>query len=271
MLETSAEQIILQRDIATPEEINLEAIALTLGAKVKRRPLTGCEARILGKDNNAIITVNLNSIEERQRFSIGHELGHWQCHRGESFKCSKNDIGNFKKSSNQKESEADAFSADLLMPWFLFNPITRKLDKADFNAVFKIAERFRTSTGATARRLIESNIFPAVLICHEKSGRQWFRRSKDIPQRWFPQKDLLPESAAFDIVYGKAKSDTEQISVCASAWFDRREAERYEVLEHSISYGTGRSLTLLEFFEIDMLEEYEKIEPPRGLDALKWK
>ncbi len=49
MPETSAEQIILQSDIAAPEEINLEAIALTLGAQVKRRPLTGCEARILGK------------------------------------------------------------------------------------------------------------------------------------------------------------------------------------------------------------------------------
>ncbi|MDA3789212.1 MAG: ImmA/IrrE family metallo-endopeptidase [Desulfobacula sp.] len=271
MPETSAEQIILQSDIATPEEINLEAIALTLGAEVKRRPLTGCEARILGRGNDAIITVNLNSIKERQRFSIGHELGHWQCHRGESFECSKNDIGNLKKSSNQKEREADAFSADLLMPWFLFKPIARNFARADFNAVFKIGERFRTSLGATATRLIESSIFPAILICHDKNGRQWFRRSSDIPQRWFPQKNLIPESSAFDIVYGKAKSDTEQIEVCASAWFDRREAERYEILEHSISYGAERSLTLLEFFEVDMLEEHEMTEPPRGLDALRWK
>ena len=37
MPETCAEQIILQRGIATPEDINLEAIASTLGAKVKRR------------------------------------------------------------------------------------------------------------------------------------------------------------------------------------------------------------------------------------------
>jgi hypothetical protein len=31
------------------------------------------------------------------------------------------------------------------------------------------------------------------------------------------------------------------------------------------------SLTILEFFEVDMLEEHEKTEQPRGLDALKWK
>ncbi len=271
MPETSAEQIILQSGITAPEEINLEAIALSLGAQVKRRPLTGCEARILGRGHDAIITVNINSREKRQRFSIGHELGHWQCHRGESFECSKNDIGNFKKSSNKKEREADAFSADLLMPWFLFNPVVRNFDKADFNAVFKISKRFRTSLGATAIRLIDSGIFPAILVCHDKNGRQWFKSSSDIPKRWFPQNGLTDESSAFDIVYGKAKSDTEQTEVCASAWFDHKGAERYDILEHSISYGAETSLTLLEFFEIDMLEEQEKKEPPRGLDALKWK
>jgi Zn-dependent peptidase ImmA (M78 family) len=271
MPETSAEKIILQREIATPEEINLEAIALTLGAQVKRRPLTGCEARILGKDKKAIITININSIEERQRFSIGHELGHWQCHRGESFQCSKDDIGSFKNTSKQKEREADAFAADLLMPWFLFKPIARSFPNADFNTAFKIMERFKTSLSTTAIRLVESNIFPAIVICHDQSSRRWFQRSDDIPNRWFPKKNLTPESSAFDIVYGKAESDIEQMKVSASAWFDSKESERYELLEQSISYGSGMSLTILEFFEVDMLEEHEKTEQPRGLDALKWK
>lgn len=271
MLETCAEKIISQRGIETPEDINLEAIAMTLGAKVRKRPLNGCEARILGNGNRAIITVNLNSREERQRFSIGHELGHWQCHRGQNFQCSKDDIGSFGNSSKKKEREADTFSADLLMPWFLFKPMARNFAHADFNAVFKLSERFKTSLSATAIRLIESNIFPAILICHDRNKRQWFNRSKDIPQRWFPQDNLSHESSAFDIVYGRAGSDDEPMKVCASAWFNRREAEQYELLEHSISYGQGRSLTLLEFFDVDMLEEYEHTGEPRDfLDALKW-
>ncbi len=52
-------------------------------------------------------------------------------------------------------------------------------------------------------------------------------------------------------------SDSKQTKVDASAWFNRREAEQYEILEQSISYGAGRSLTLLEFVEYDMLEEVE--------------
>lgn len=270
MIETCAEQIILQRGITTPEDINLEAIALTLGAKVKKRPLTGCEARIIGTDDFGIITVNLNSIEERQRFSIGHELGHWQRHRGQNFQCSKNDIGNFSNSSKIKEREADDFSANLLMPWFLFNPIAQNFSHADFNTVFYLAGRFRTSLMATAIRLIDSNIFPAILIWHDRNKRKWFKRSKDIPQRWFPQDYLSHESSAFDIVYGNVENDTVQMKVNASAWFDRMEADRYELLEQSIAYGEGQSLTLLEFYDVDMLEENEKKEESRGLDAFKW-
>lgn len=257
MLEKSAEEIISQRGISTPEEINLEALAITLGAVVKRRPLSGCEARIIGKKDRAIITVNANCSEERQRFSIGHELGHWQRHRGQNFSCSKDDIGNMGNSSKIKEREADSFSADLLMPWFLFKPIAREFAHADFNTVSHLKSRFKTSLSATATRLIESNLFPAILICHDQNKRQWFKRSKDIPQRWFPQDNLSEESSAFDIVYGKNGSDGKQTKVDASAWFDRREAEQYEILEQTISYGTGKSLTLLELVEYDMLEEVE--------------
>ncbi len=68
--------------ITDPSEIDIEAIAFYKGATVKRRPLKGCEARIIGHGDKAIITVSTTSIPERYRFSIGHELGHWFKHRG---------------------------------------------------------------------------------------------------------------------------------------------------------------------------------------------
>lgn len=272
MIEKCAETIIQQLEIAYPEEINIEAVAMTLGARVRIRDLKGCEARIIGKDDSAIISVNVNSSEKRQRFSIGHELGHWQRHRGQDFHCSKEDIGSFDNSSKLKEREADAFSADLLMPWFLFRPIVRNFSHADFGAVFKIAERFKTSLSATAIRLIDSNIFPAIIICHDQSRRLWFKRSKDVPQRWFPQDALSHESSAFSIVYGKKGSDVRPEKVSATAWFDRREAERYEVLEQSIPYGDGRSLTLLEIIEDGMLDDEDgAVEGLRGMDDFRWR
>ena len=69
--------------ITSPSEIDIEAIAFYKDAIVKNEPLTGCEARIIGAGDRAIITVNSKSDwERRRRFSIGHELGHWFKDRG---------------------------------------------------------------------------------------------------------------------------------------------------------------------------------------------
>ncbi len=270
IIEKCAETIVSQRGITSPEDIDIEAIAYTLGAVVKRRPLKGCEARIIGNDNRAIITVNSESGAKRQRFSIGHELGHWQRHRGQNFDCLKKDIGNPKGMSMHVEREADSFSADLLMPWFLFTPLAKNSLHADFDTIFALSDRFNTSITSTAIRLIEGNIFPSVLVCHNKTKLQWFKRSKDIPKRWFPQKNLSNESSAIDIVCGKAKRDPRPQKVCASAWFDGREADKYEVLEQSIPFGEGRSLTLLEFIEDGMLEEEECAYELKELDDFSW-
>jgi Zn-dependent peptidase ImmA (M78 family) len=71
---TAAEQVLADLGITDPSEIDLEAIAWTLGARVRYRPLESCEARIVGNGDRAIITVNNRSHPRRQRFSIAHEL-----------------------------------------------------------------------------------------------------------------------------------------------------------------------------------------------------
>ncbi|TVM30544.1 ImmA/IrrE family metallo-endopeptidase [Oceanidesulfovibrio marinus] len=268
-IEKSAEDIIRTRCISTPEDINLKAIAKSLNAEVREIRLKGCEARIIGKNNRAIISVNTESSKGRRRFSIGHELGHWQLHRGLSFKCNKEDIGNPIQSSKHREREADRFAADLLMPRFLFDPLARTYKHPTFKCILELAGRFRTSKLAVAIRLVESNIFPMVLVCHNQTQREWFKRSKDIPERWFPQESLDHESTAFPILYARTEQDYRQHKVDASAWFDRYDADQYTILEQSIPYGEGRVLTILELYEDEMLEEYQK--RPKGMDDLSWR
>lgn len=257
-LEKNAEQIIRTRGIKTPEDINLEAIARTLGAKVNERPLIGSEARIIGNNDKAIITINSNSTLKRKRFSLGHEIGHWQLHRGMDFACLHEDIGNPSDKTKQKEREADRFAANLLMPWFLFRPIARSFSHADFKAVSELSCRFQTSLVATAIRFVESNVVPAMIVCHDQEKRQWFKRSKDIPERWFPRDTVDHDSYAFDILYGKAEENTHQQKVSAESWFDRAEAADYLVLEQSAPYIDGKVISLLEFFEEGMLEDYHE-------------
>src|SRR5687768_12974671 len=90
---TPAEQILFELGITEPSDIDLEAVAWTEGATIKYRRLMGCEARIIGRHDRAIISVNDAAPPARQRFSIGHELGHWRYHRGRALFCRTSDIG----------------------------------------------------------------------------------------------------------------------------------------------------------------------------------
>src|SRR5438105_3343250 len=123
--DTPAELILKRLGISQPKEINLEAIAWDMGARVRYRPLDGCEARIVGSADQAIITVNSRSNPRRQRFSIGHELGHWHHDRGRVMLCHADDIGRAAVGLLNPERIADRFASSLLMPAYIFAPIAR--------------------------------------------------------------------------------------------------------------------------------------------------
>ena len=52
-----AERLLQEVGVTDPNEIDLEAIAFYLGARVRYRKLEGCEARIIGRNDAAIITI----------------------------------------------------------------------------------------------------------------------------------------------------------------------------------------------------------------------
>ena len=261
-----AEQVLRDLGITDPSEIDLEAIAWHLGAQIKRCDLDGCEARIIGHHDRAIIRVNRSSHPRRQRFSIGHELGHWRHHRGRMLVCRSEDIGNRKPGTPQIERVADAYAADLLLPRYLFVPMTRQHAELSFRTVRELGDLFQASLTATAIRLLESRHSPAVLVCHGPMGRKWFSRSRDVPGRWFPRNELDSESFAFDLLFGRGQEEAHPRLMGADAWFDRHEAQRYELHEHSIRTGVDEILTLLKLTEDGMLEDwgFRSTESRRG-------
>jgi hypothetical protein len=241
--------------VTEPREIDLEAIAWDLGVRIKYRPLDGCEARIVGTSNKAIITVNMRSSRRRRRFSIGHELGHWHYDRGRMLVCLAEEIGRGTVIESSPERLADQFASQLLMPEYLLRPVACAYPKLDFSAVCRISEIFDTSRTATALRLVEGRYLPAVLVCHGRHGRKWFARSPDVPDRWFPRKDLAADSFAFGVLYGHQPEDKFPRKIGADAWFDRAEAERYEVQEQTIQTGDDEILTLVTISDENMFWE----------------
>lgn len=241
---TAAERLLQNLGIDDPREIDLEAIAWYLGAFVKRRPLDGCEALIVGNQRKAVISVNSRSIPTRQRFSIAHEIGHWHHHRGRILFCSGRDIDN-PTSSLSPEKQADEFASDLILPNYLFFPFARKVKKLNLKTGRDLADQFEASLTATLSKLVLTDYFPIMIICHSQTSRKWFRRAPSIKNFWFPKEDLDAESPAFDLLFRGGREDGIPRKIGADAWFDFRGADRYEVQEQSFSLPNNEILTLL--------------------------
>jgi uncharacterized protein DUF955 len=253
----AAEQTLRELGVLDPKDIDIEAIAWCLGTRVKFRPLDGCEARIIGNGDQAIITVNSRSSWRRMRFSVAHELGHWKYDRGRILVCRHDDIGRAGLNYPTAERIADSYAAQLLMPAYIFDPIARAHPKLVFQTVSTIADVFETSVTATAIRLVEGRHSPAILVCHGPKGRKWFTRSPDVPERWFPQDELDAESFAFGVLFGHQPNDRMPRKIGADAWFERVDADRYEVLEQTFRTGGDEILTLVSICDDAMLEDWD--------------
>lgn len=251
---TPAERLLQELGITEPNEIDLEAIALHAGARVRYRPLEGCEARIIGNGDQAIITVKADSHHRRKRFSIAHELGHWHHHRGQCLVCRAEEQYR-PRDPLSPERVADGYAAALLMPSYLFRPLARQHAKLTFKTVSALADAFAASQTATAIRLVESDHTPALLVCHSPQGRKWFARAPSVPQKWFPQDALDADSFAFGVLFGNKPDDPLPRKIGADAWFDRRDAERYEVHEQTCRTASDEILTLVLISDAAMLSE----------------
>lgn len=251
-----AERLLLDLGVAEPSDIDIEAIAHVQGLQILYRPLDGCDALIMGAGDRGIITVNSHAAPQRKRFSIAHELGHWQFHRKRTTLCSAKDIERGNQNKNRMlddERVADRFGSELLMPTYLLKPAVGKIRYLDWALVSRIARAFDTSIPATAIRLVEANLVPSLLVCHRPAGRAWFVRAADVPDVWFPQQKLDARSHAFGMVHG-GNAVTSAQSISAEAWFDRYGSDRFNLLEQSVVVSNGDVLSLLNITEHRMME-----------------
>lgn len=240
-----AESLLQSLGVTSPEEIDVEAIAWHVGAKVKYRPLSSCEARILGHGDRAIICVDEGKSAERRKFSVCHELGHWHHHRGRCLACRSDEIGNRARGNAlDPERVADGYAADLLLPRYLIAPMAAQVSKWSLARIRELAAPFGASTTATAIRLIEMDAIPGLLVSHRPKGRRWFARAPSA-ERWFPQDQLDPDSQALRMLFGSDPELRVPSVIGADAWFDRAGADRYEVREQSYRASDGEVVTLL--------------------------
>ncbi|HXU94579.1 MAG TPA: ImmA/IrrE family metallo-endopeptidase [Gallionella sp.] len=248
-----AENLIDELGISSASDIDVEAIAFDSGIDVLYEVLDGCEATLVGVGSNAIATVRPSSSRGRERFSVAHEIGHWLMHRGKSFRCRADDFVQNYNADIRFEKEADEFASHLLMPTSIFRPAIRALNKPGLHHLQEIAKQFEVSLQAVSIRLATLDTLPVIVACYTKAGLRWQIRAPHVPRRWWLRSQLDDDSFAYDVLHegklcnnlGKQPGET---------WFENEDADKYEVLEHSMPSTNGHVLVLLYLNDPEMFE-----------------
>jgi Zn-dependent peptidase ImmA (M78 family) len=150
--------------------VPVDKIARALGAQVVFSPLDDeLSGMVLVKTERTLIGVNSLHHPNRQRFTIAHEIGHLDLHRGfiidqihvdKKFAVLMRDP-NSATGIDRLEIEANRFAAELLMPeWAVRRVLEHEaIDIDDDGTIANMAKKFRVSRQALQYRLI--NIFSA--------------------------------------------------------------------------------------------------------------
>ena len=155
--------------------ISLELIAKKMGVNLLPFDLGMDVSGLLHlEENSATIGYNPNESKVRQRFTIAHEIGHYVLHTNNGIKLSNDDIFIDNKNHYQeimfrsettkltsenynKEKEANAFAAALLMPLEVVKKEILKykgFDLSDNTMIVDLAKKFEVSIPAMSFRII---------------------------------------------------------------------------------------------------------------------
>lgn len=227
--------------VEKPEDIRIEAIAQYCGATVVYARLDGCAARIIGRGDCAIITVDSAASRERQRFSAAHDLGHWMHDRGRiALACTDDRIARGWK-EDDPERRANRYAVGVLLPERLFKPHARGVPPT-FDGVRRLGAVFETSITATAVRLVENDEFPAMVVCTKAGKRVWFTRSPLVPKVLWPRETIGPGALIHRLGDGRERGPD---TVDADDWIDHVTARDYVVQESSMRVTGDVVLSLL--------------------------
>jgi Zn-dependent peptidase ImmA (M78 family) len=140
--------------------VNIKKVAEILGVRVKMDDFgEGISGFLVFKNGNGLIGINPDESRVRQRFTIAHELGHYNlhCNKSESFFVSKIHFRDEDSSTGEmkKEREANAFAAAILMPKRMLQEAIESIPSfyTEDMAIKSLAKKFDVSTMAMSIRL----------------------------------------------------------------------------------------------------------------------
>ncbi|MBX3118539.1 MAG: ImmA/IrrE family metallo-endopeptidase [Fimbriimonadaceae bacterium] len=224
-------------DITAIESLQrIEELCAMRGVAVRAESLRSLHGVLIRHRRLIVYNADIPEIG-KQRFTIAHELGHWELHPGlEHVLCTAEDIQAYRGSSH--ELEANAFAAELLMPGFLFTEAMRYKAPIVDDAK-RLAERFQTSFTAALLRMVQFSDLPVFAVFSVDGKIKWYQRSKRAESYFFKQigTELDGDSLARYCTDGIDDAVAPE-TVETSAWFpDDFNRDRFSVIEQSVELG----------------------------------
>jgi len=241
--EEKVSELLSTLQMKSIEELDVDRVAEHLGIEVRVARLDGCAANIVGVGRRAIVTVDQASSYGRQRYSIGHEIGHWIYDQGRGiYLCTNADLNNPWSGCNKAnpiERRANRFAAELLMPRAWFREAARG-QQVSFDTVEELRKSFQTSRTSTAIRLVELGSFLAMLIRYDDRGhRHWYCTARDFPERMYPHLAASRDSHPWDAIMRTGRVGTTVNEVDGDVWIDHPRASEITITEQAIRVGKG--------------------------------
>mgnify|MGYP002738699748 CR=1 FL=1 len=252
---------------------DLTPYVVAANAKVKKDALGEGESgyTITKPNGNHVITVNSLETEERQRFTICHEIAHIVL----ELESSHEEVPSWSYAKRHaNEIACDTFAAELLMPYEQWLSLVPKEDPS-MELIQHMADLFGTSFPAAASRFAYLSDMACAFVTMERGAVRYAARSTSLRQAgaWISPKSVIPVGSVAHRIRSSGISATDTDQVSQDIWFDDWE-KGLDLWELSRYYAPTDTTTSLLWFDSDDLPEVEvnrfgaRVEDDGGLAEL---
>lgn len=250
-----ARAFIAKVDVSNIQE-DLSPYVTAANAKIKKDELGEGESgyTITKPNGKHIITVNSLETEERQRFTICHEIAHIVL----DLESSHEEVPSWSYAKRHpNEIACDAFAAELLMPYQRWLSVVPK-EEPSLELIQHMADLFGSSFPAAASRFASLCDEPCAFVTMERGAVRYAVRSTSLRQAraWISPKSTIPIGSVAHRIRSSGISAAETGEVSQDIWFDNWE-KGLDLWELSRHYARTDTTTSLLWFDSEDLPEVE--------------
>jgi Zn-dependent peptidase ImmA (M78 family) len=223
----AARRILDEFGIDNPNDFSVEELVHARDIILEKKKILNSDGRIVFGKTKTKISVNSEiKYAGRRRFTLAHELGHFELHHNVNTHLEDNALTLDYFKNGGQEYEANQFATELLMPSALFISYTQG-KKFSPELLRNIAEHFQTSITSATFRYLELGQHPIFLfhcrnkkVIYWKNSQNYYRKVKDITKLQPPEDSVAMEFFNDGTIYRKEESAQE---IEKSTWFETNE------------------------------------------------